>query len=170
MTAEVNRACHRRADAGQEPSQGQNWGQSGFTLLELMVVLGILALCLMVVAPSLSRARLGVMVRSTALELAAHLRAARATARATNVEQMLMVDLAQRQYWAEGVVGRRPLPPAVAVNLTVPESERVGASAGRVRFFPDGSASGARLVLQDGRSTASIVVDWLSGDVRLQLK
>ena len=52
----------------------------------------------------------------------------------------------------------------------MPESERIGASAGRVRFFPDGSASGARVVLNDGRSTASVLVDWLNGDVRIELR
>ena len=143
-------------------------GERGFTLLELVVVLGLLAFTLAVVAPSLGRARLGLMVRSTAYELAANLRASRAAARATSIEHVLTIDLSQRLYWAEGVVGRRPLPPGVALDMTVPQGERINAAVGRIRFFPDGSASGARLVLHDGRSTASLVVDWLTGDVRLQ--
>jgi general secretion pathway protein H len=142
--------------------------ERGFTLLELLVVLGILALALAVVAPSPGRARLGVIVRSTAYELAANLRALRAAARATSIEHALTIDLAQRLYWAEGVVGPRPLPPGVAVVVGVPQSERITAAVGRIRFFPDGSASGANLVLHDERSTTSIVVDWLTGDVRLQ--
>jgi len=40
----------------------------------------------------------------------------------------------------------------------------------RIRFFPDGSASGARIVLDDGRVSAAIRVDWLTGDVRLQAR
>jgi general secretion pathway protein H len=142
----------------------------GFTLLEMLVVLGLLALALAVVAPSLGRARLGVMVRSTAYELAANLRATRAAARSTSAEHALTIDLAQRLYWAEGVVAPRPLPRGVAVDVTVPESERITAAAGRIRFFPDGSASGARLVLHDSRSTASIAVDWLTADVRMQVR
>ncbi|HEX5957176.1 MAG TPA: prepilin-type N-terminal cleavage/methylation domain-containing protein [Hyphomicrobiaceae bacterium] len=142
--------------------------QRGFTLLELLVVLGLLALALAVVAPSLGRARLSVMVRSTAYELAANLRASRAAARSTSIEHVLTIDLARRLYWAEGVVGQRRLPPGVAVEVTVPQSERITGAVGRIRFFPDGSASGARLVLHDRRSTSSIVVDWLTGDVRIQ--
>jgi general secretion pathway protein H len=145
-------------------------GQLGFTLLELMVVIGMLALALAIVAPSLNRARLGLMVRSAAYELAAGLRAARAAAQAGNSEQVVTLDLARRRYWAEGVVGPRTFPANVAVELAVPESERLGASGGRVRFFPDGSASGARVVLNDGRSTASVLVDWLNGDVRIELR
>jgi len=132
-------------------------------------VLGILALGLAIVAPSLYRARLGIAVKSAAYELAANLRSARAAAQAANAERVLTMDLARRQYWAEGVVAPRQLPHTVAVDLTVPESERLGASAARVRFFPDASASGAGFVLTDGRSSASVSVDWLSGDVRIQM-
>jgi general secretion pathway protein H len=143
---------------------------AGFTLLELLVVLGLLALGLALVAPSLGQARAGLAVRSTAYELAASLRAARAAARATNVAHALTIDLARRQYWADGVIGPRPLPRGLAVEATLPDSERLSGAAGRVRFFPDGSASGARLVVQDARSSAVIEVHWLNGDVRLQVR
>ena len=145
-------------------------GQQGFTLLELLVVMGILAFALTLVAPSLNRARLGVAVRSAAYELAAHLRSTRAAARETNVEHVLTIDVEGRRYWAEGAVAPRQLPQSVAMDLTVPASERIGANAARVRFFPDGSSSGARVVLDDGRSSAAIRVDWLTGDVRLQAR
>jgi general secretion pathway protein H len=150
--------------------QRRTKGQLGFTLLELMVVIGILALAVAIVAPSLNRARQGLMVRSAAYELAAGLRAARAAAQTGNRVQVVTLDLAGRRYWAEGVVGPRTLPASVAVELAVPDSERLGASAGRVRFFPDGSASGARVVLNDGRRAASVLVDWLNGDVRIELR
>ena len=145
-------------------------GQLGFTLLELLVVLLIVALSVVLVVPSLNRARLAIMVHSTAYELAANLRTARAAAQAANAERVLLIDLTGRQYWAEGIVGRRQLPQTIAVELTVPESERIGATGGRVRFFPDGGASGAKLVLKDGKATAAVLVDWLNGDVRVQLR
>jgi general secretion pathway protein H len=144
--------------------------QQGFTLLELMVVIGILALAVAIVAPSLNRARLSLTVRSAAYELAAGLRAARAAAQSGNRVEIVTLDLSRRGYWAEGVVARRTFPANVAVELAVPESERLGPAAGRVRFFPDGSASGASVVLSDGRRAASVLVDWLNGDVRIELR
>lgn len=146
--------------------KGEECNQAGFTLLELMIVLGILALALAIAAPSLSRSRDQLVLRSTAYELAGHLRTARAAAQTSNVEHALTIDPLQRSYWAEGIVAFRPLP--VGVKVLVPESERLGAAAGRIRFFPNGAASGARIVLNDGRRTAAIFVDWLNGDVRVQ--
>lgn len=156
----MNAIPHRRT-AGRD---------DGFTLLELLVAMGILALALGLVAPSLNTARLGMAARSAAYELAAHLRSARAAARETNMERALIIDVDNRRYWAEGVVGPRQLPASIAVDLTVPASERIGAGMARVRFFPDGSTSGARVVLDDGRVSAAIRVDWLTGDVRLQAR
>lgn len=151
---------HRRGEACQH----------GFTLLELLVVLGILAVALAIAAPSLSRARERLVLRSTAYELAGHLRSARAAAQSGNSEHAVTIDLTARQYWAEGIVARRPLPRPLDVEVLVPESERLGATAGRVRFFPDGGTSGARILLKDGRATAALFVDWLNGDVRVQLR
>jgi general secretion pathway protein H len=156
----MNGGPHRRAATRED----------GFTLLELLVVMGIIALGLALVAPSLNRLRQGVEVRGAAYELAGNLRSARAAARETNIERVLTIDVDGRRYWAEGVVAPRQIPPSIALDLTVPTSERDGAGMARIRFFPDGSTSGARVVLDDGRVSAAIRVDWLTGDVRLQAR
>jgi general secretion pathway protein H len=50
----------------------------------------------------------------------------------------------------------------------LPVAERVSANAGRLRFFPDGSASGGKVVLREGARTATVSVNWLNGDVDVQ--
>lgn len=150
-------------------SQGRRADQSGFTLIELLVVLGIMALALAIAAPSLHRARSGPVVRSAAYELAGALRSARAASQLGNVEHVLTIDVARRRYWAHGVAPVRQLPEQVLVDLWVPDSERVG-GGGRVRFFPDGSASGARVVLQDHQTRTAVFVDWLDGSVRVHMR
>lgn len=145
-------------------------GERGFTQLELVVVLAIVALALAVVVPSVARTRAGLDLRSAAHEMASHLRAVRAAAQRSNVERAMHIDAAARRYTAEGAAANAYLPASLHLELQLPDSERSGATAGRVRFFPDGSASGGRIVLRDARSTATVSVDWLNGDVRLQVR
>ena len=152
---------------GTTPTQvGTGKSELGFSLVELLVVLAILGVALALVAPSFNRARSALAVRSAAYELAAHLRSARAAASSQSVHRMLVFDHVNRRYWAEDVVPPRVLPQSIRVGLAVPDGELVGRTA-RIRFFPDGSASGGKIVLQDGKTTWAVVVDWLSGDVRV---
>jgi hypothetical protein len=37
-----------------------------------------------------------------------------------------------------------------------------------MRFFPDGSASGGKIVLRESSRTATVFVNWLNGDVEVQ--
>jgi general secretion pathway protein H len=142
------------------------YGQFGFSLLELLVVLGILAIGLALVAPSFNRARSALVVRTAAYELASHLRVARAAANTQSVQHVLVFDYAARRYWAEGVVAPRLLPQSILVDVVVPESEQIGRTS-RIRFLPDGSASGGKVVLKDGKASWAVFVDWLSGDIRV---
>ena len=64
----------------------------GFTSLELLVVLGILALATIIVMPLGGQRHSSMSLRSAAFELAAHLRATRAAAIRNNVEKALTID------------------------------------------------------------------------------
>lgn len=144
----------------------QRSSQSGFSLLELLVALSILAVGLALVVPFFNRTRSALIVRGAAYEIAGQLRAARASANSKSVQRIMVFDLAARRYWGEGVVGSRVLPQSIAFDLAVPESEQSGRT-GRIRFLPDGSASGGRVILRDGKESWVVLVDWLSGDVRV---
>ena len=112
---------------------------NGFSLLELIVVLAIVAAVSAVAAPHLSGAVRAASLTAGARELAASLRAAR----------------------SEAVVQRRE------VAFVPRRDPRLAADAPAIRFFPDGSSSGGRLTLRaDGRS-AHVEVDWLTGRVSI---
>jgi general secretion pathway protein H len=144
------------------------WGAQGFTLLELIVALGIMALGVAVALPYLQGTRAGHQLRATAFEIAGQMRDARATAQARNIDQAVILDVGNRRLWLDGSATRRTLPPRMAVDVEVPVAEQLAANVVRVRFFADGSASGGKLVLRDGGRRATVSVNWLTGDVRIE--
>jgi general secretion pathway protein H len=140
---------------------------AGFTSLELLVVLGILALATMIVLP-LGQRHPSMSLRSAAFDLAAHLRATRAAAIRNNVEKALTIDVAARQYWVNGQEPRHRLPDHADVEIVIPGIEQIGSAAGRIRFYADGSASGGRIIFRQGSVTALVVVDWLTGNAQIE--
>ena len=143
-------------------------GAQGFTLIELIVALGIMALGVAVALPYFQGTRAGHQLRATAYEIAGQLRDARATAQARNIDQAVILDVASRRMWLDGSERRRALPARMAVDVEVPAAEQLAASVVRLRFFADGSASGGKLVLRDGGRRATVSVNWLTGDVRVE--
>lgn len=142
--------------------------QPGFTLLELLVVMVILSLLLTTVPPLLSRAIPGTELRGAARELVAGLREARGQAIASGRDVALVLDLEGRWFQVEGAARKRQLPSAIALRLTTAESEtEEEGNRGRIRFYPDGSASGGRVTLAREGQTRVVEVDWLTGRVTL---
>jgi type II secretion system protein H len=112
---------------GVQPQAG---AAAGFTLLELLVVLAILALAAAIALPTLTSPSDGVRLRSAAGEIAAALRAARAAAIARNGEVAVMIDADRRSLEVEGLPARR-FSVDIAARLTVAEPERAAPTAPR---------------------------------------
>jgi len=141
-------------------------GAAGFTLIEMIVVLAIMAFALVLIVgykPPWSR---GFEIRTTAAEIAAHLRLARSEAIATNRPIAFELDLRRHRYRA-GMAPPRPLPAELALRLLTIGGQRENADVGAIRFNPDGSSTGGRIVLADGSQRVAVGVDWLTGRVTI---
>lgn len=136
----------------------------GFSLLELLVALVLLALLFRITAPRLDgvleRQRLGASAR----DIVSMLRLARTRALATQQATAVHFDLARHAYQLEGRPERYPLPPDAAVTMTTARSE-AGSDEGAFRFYPDGSTTGGRLAMQAAGLSISINLHWLTGHI-----
>jgi general secretion pathway protein H len=136
---------------------------AGFTLVELLVVMGIMGLVLATVLaakPKTAAARVAIAARA----VASTLQLARAQAMAANAETVVRIDAQKRQFGPARTM--HSLPSGMTVAMTVAENERFGGSGG-VRFYPDGQSSGGEIVLMlDGRASR-VAVNWLTGEPKV---
>lgn len=138
---------------------------NGFTLVELLVVLALVALAVALVPPSLERLRDTMRYRDAVRAVVVDLRQARQLAAAEARDVRFVVDLEGRRFGIEGR-GLRPLPEPLTMRLTTAGIEWDPARVGAIRFLAEGGATGGSLeVLRPQGGGVRIVVDWLSASV-----
>ena len=135
---------------------------AGFTLTELLVVMGLMGLVLVVVLNAKPKAA-ATRVAITARAMAATLQLARAQAMAGNTETLFQVDVDKLQFGLPRSM--HALPKGMAVAITVADTEHAANSAGYA-FFRTASHLAASPLSLEGRS-ARIAVNWLTGKSRL---
>jgi prepilin-type N-terminal cleavage/methylation domain-containing protein len=133
-------------------------GQEGFTLIEMLVVVVILALVAGLVTTRMSGHSRGLEGRGFALDIAETLRLARAQAIASNRAVTVGVGAEGHALVVDGRAVRGVPAPFALVQLEAREA---------LVFLPDGRATGAVLEVRAGSARWSITVDARTGLVRL---
>jgi general secretion pathway protein H len=139
----------------------------GVTLLELLVVMTIIGLLLAVAPPLLTGSLPRMAHESAARELAAALRQVRTYSITHNRTGDLYLDVEARQYWTSESPRHVDLPRQVDLALLGAASLAPSESSGGIRFYPDGSSTGGRIVLSRGERHYSVEVDWMLGKVQI---
>lgn len=139
----------------------------GFSLIELIAVLTLIAVVAGMGVYSLSRNLQGAKTRAAARDLTAALRYTRGQAIIKHEQRALEIDVEERSYQApeKSVV---QLPAGLDMKLLTAVTEQTGDSKGQIRFFPDGSSSGGRVTLIRGNYEWRIDIAWLTGEVRME--
>ena len=145
-------------------SRGWN-DEAGFTLIEMLVVLAILAVTATFAAPLLSAGAEGVRLDMASRELVTALRVTRSAAITNNQQTTLMVDVDRRRFGST-VVPERSFAPNIEAKLSFATGIGSATSVGGFRFFPDGSSTGGDVTLSLQGKQAKLCVDWLTGTVR----
>lgn len=139
----------------------------GFTMVELLVVLVIVALMMALVGTSISRNISGAQMRVAAGKVAASLRYTRTQAILKKTEQVFLVDTEALTYQA-GEKEPEALPEGMLVELNTARSELTSETAGGIRFYPDGGSTGGNVRLEANGRIYRINVAWLTGEASVE--
>ncbi len=141
--------------------------EAGFTVVELLAAVAIMALLAVIVSPRLGPARETAALKATVLALDAQLRSARAAAVRTSTPQTVVIDMAARTYASSVAPRPRAFGGWLNVSLDGPGVEIEPPAVGIIRFQPDGSACDATIRVASGARAAEVRIDWLTGASRI---
>lgn len=141
-------------------SQGSE-NDLGYSLLELLIVLAVLALAAAVTIPQISGSRGATARRSSERAVIELVRQLRGKAIGTNSVAWIEVEPGGRALRTSA--GRRLGLPA---GVTIAPDRPAGLAPSRLHFYPDGRSSGTSWRLTGGGVTTVVTVDWLTGRIQ----
>lgn len=140
---------------------------TGFTLIEVLVVLVMLAVLAGTVVFNMSGSLKSAKIRGASKDLVAALRYTRSQAVIKHSEQSLTLNVTEKSYQPPGGRPKVILPEGMELKVFAAESEVPSEDSAGFRFFSDGSSTGGRITLIYEDRFWRINVAWLTGEIRL---
>lgn len=138
------------------------------TLFELLVVMALIAVFASLAMPAIGRIFPKYRLSSVSDTVVAELRRLKAVSIGTGKTARFVVNTKSRAY---GGADRpaRILPDDVNVELIVAKQYLSEPDTAEIRFFPDGTSSGGRVIFSSDALRQEITIDWFSGRVEKSL-
>ena len=147
---------------------GDKWRQcTGFTLVEVLIVLAIMVAIIAILVPIGGRPRQHAQLAAGAREVAEGLRLTRSRAILNSRPAAFLIDVRQNVFRVAGAAAPEELPPGVNVALLTTTDATNGTSVGAIRFYPDGSSTGGGVTLSAAGEAYLVGVDWLTGGISI---
>jgi general secretion pathway protein H len=166
----MNAAAHheRRRDVTFRPRL-----ERGFTLLELVLVVMLIALMFTLVPRLFGSGVSGTELKSNVRALAAAMKLARDSAINTRREAFVTVNVESREFTTTFENKTHKLNEQLTMKLFTSQADQINEQTASFRFYPDGSSNGGRVSVAAGEVSGgagnarefAIDVDWLTGRV-----
>ncbi len=140
--------------------------EAGYSLLEIIVALVILALGVTLVSVAFAGASSGMRFDESARSLASSAREAQLRALRSGRDVSLVIDVDQRAY---AVAGDNwiTLPDDVSLRVTSASERSMAPRRPAFVFAPDGGSTGGMIEISRPDRKATVTIDWLTGEATL---
>lgn len=141
--------------------------ERGFTLLEMVCVIALVAMLAAVLLPFVPRNTSRARLQAYALEAATLLKADRNAAIGRGTDVTTLVDARSRAIRSGATAQTLRIPEDVHFEALLPERCRQRAALSTIRFFADGMSCGGAIALSRLDSSYEIRVNWLTGRIEI---
>lgn len=149
--------------AGSKSRDGS--GNAGFTLVEMLAVLVIIALTAGAISMLYRSPSSDAQLKTASLTAASRLRDIRSGAMVSGTDRLAVIDVAQRSIEFGNGIPPLTFPGSIDIDVMSADSERLSPSAAGIRFFPNGSSTGGTINLRARDKAYEVRVNWLTGRV-----
>jgi general secretion pathway protein H len=141
--------------------------QAGFTLLEMVCVLALVAMMAAVLLPFVPRHTTRSRLQGYALQTAALLKADRTAAIRHGLAVATLVDAGGRQIRSGASTDMIRIPDDVRIDATLPRSCNRRESLSTISFFANGMSCGGAITLSRLDVGYEVRVNWLTGRIEI---
>jgi general secretion pathway protein H len=141
--------------------------ERGFTLLEMVCVIALVAMIAAVLLPFLPRHTSRSRLQAYALEAATLLKADRNTAIRRRADVSTLVDAPSRAIRSGATSQIVRIPDDVRFDALLPQTCRQRAALSSISFFADGMSCGGSIALSRLDTAYEIRVNWLTGRIEI---
>ena len=145
------------------PSDRVRHSEQGLTLLELLVVLGILAATVLITAPMFGKVIGNGADRAAIERLQRGLEHARRVAVRSGQETVFVLNVESGEYGLGGQDYSGRLPDAWAIRTESALVERLDHNLIGIRYWPNGASTGGDIVLSSEETVYHVQIDWVTG-------
>jgi general secretion pathway protein H len=141
--------------------------ERGFTLLEMVCVLAVIAMMAAVLLPLIPRQTSRSRLQAYAVEAATLLKADRNAAIRRQADVTTLVDAATRSIRSGATAGIINIPDDVQFDALLPQTCRQHAALSTINFFANGTSCGGTIALTRLDAGYEVRVNWLTGRIEI---